>query len=217
MIVSDIILRVRRTFGDESAVQIQDADILRWINDGQIEIVKNNDQALQKTTLQNIVNGTSTYTLPADLLILRSLRYKLPDMLGFSALKFKNMQEFDDSIDGWDGAAYGNGYPIFFTVYEGKVVLFPTPNQDMASGLKILYNQQPVDVVLTTDTLALPKIYHNTIFKYCMWQASQLDEDMDPAKMYLAQFSDDLTILQNNEVQDPTDKYATITVLEYDQ
>src|SRR4051794_4723859 len=111
MNVQDIITRVRRTFGDEAAVQVTDADIIRWINDGQVEVVKANDQALQKSDLLDLTAGTSQYTMPTDLLILRSLRYKMGDMLSFSNIRYKNMQDFDEALDGWDGSLYGNAKP----------------------------------------------------------------------------------------------------------
>jgi hypothetical protein len=216
VIVQDIVTRVRRTFGDEAAVQVLDADVLRWINDAQVEIIKYNDAALQKTAFVNLVSGQSTYTMPTDLMILRSLRYKFSDMQSFNVLKFKNMQEFDDSIDGWDGAAYSGGNPVFFTMYEGAAILFPTPNQSVTGGLKVLYNQAAATVTLLSDGLSLPAIYHNTVVKYCLWQASMMDEDQAPAALYRTDFQQDMDILENTEVADPVATYPTITVLEYD-
>lgn len=216
MNVSDVIIRVRRTFGDEAAVQVSDDDVMRWINDGQVEIVKHNDGALQKSSLINLVANQSLYTLPVDLMILRSLRYKYSDMLSFSSLKYKNMQQFDESIDGWDGTQYGTGHPVLFTMDEGKAILFPTPDQSVTSGLKVIYNQTPTDVTGLLDSLALPLIYHNSILSYCMWQASLLDEDHDPALMYQSNFRDDINALQTRETQQATATYSTITVLDCD-
>jgi hypothetical protein len=216
MIVQDIVTRVRRTFGDEAAVQVTDADIIRWINDSQVEIIKHNDSALQQTAYVNLVLGQQEYTMPADLIILRSLRYKFSDMLSYSALRFKNMQQFDDSVDGWDGGLFSQGNPEFFTMYADKAILFPIPSQSVASGLKVLYNQKPTDVVGLSDALALPLIYHNTILKYCMWQASLLDENNDAAMMFQNDFRGDMDMLEKTETSDPVATYHTITVLEFD-
>jgi hypothetical protein len=216
MIVSDVIIRIQRTFGDEAAVQVTDDDIIRWINDGQIEVVKHNEGALQKTDFVDLVANQSTYTLPTDLLILRTLRYKYSDMQSYGRLKYKSLQEFDELIDGWDGTLYGAGNPVYFTMDEGRVILFPTPDQASTDGLKVLYNQQPVAVTSTGDSLALPLIYHNTIVKYCMWQASLLDEDHEPAMMYKDSFTDDTNLLITRETTDATATYKTITVLEED-
>jgi len=216
VITSDVIIRVRRTFGDEAAVQVEDDDIIRWINDAQVEIVKRNDAALQKTDFINLVANQATYVLPTDLLILRSLRYKYSGMLSYSNIRYKNMQQFDETMDGWDGTLYGASSPEFFTMYEGKAILFPVPDQSSTLGLKVLYNKKPVDVVIASDALSLPLIYHNTIFTYCMWQASLLDEDHEPAVMYQSTFQDDLSILSNKETSDPVATYQTITVMAED-
>ncbi len=216
MIVSDIITRVRRTFGDEAAVQVQDADIIRWVNDAQVEIVKRNESALQETAFVNLVANQASYDLPTDLLLLRSLRFKYSSMLSFSRISYYNMQQFDEIVDGWDGTSYGSGSPLYYTVYENQAILFPTPSQASINGLKVLYNKKPVDVALTSDTPSLPLIYHNSIVSYCMWQASLLDEDHDPAIMYQTTFQDDIHQLKNRETSENIEKYPVITVLEYD-
>lgn len=216
MIVSDVTIRLRRVFGDEAAVQVSDDDIIRWINDAQVEIVRNNDAALQKTGFIDLVAGTSQYTLPADMFLLRSLRYKYTSMASYSYLRYKNMQQFDDAMDGWDGTLYSNSSPCYFTMYEQKAILFPTPDQSAVNGLKILYNQKPTDVVNQSSALGLPLLYHNVILKYCLWQASLLDEDHEPALMYKSNFQEDIDLLQMKETRDPIERYSTITVLEED-
>ena len=216
MIVQDVVTRVRRKFGDEAAVQITDDDIIRWINDAQVEIVKRNESALQKSGFINLVVNQSTYTLPADYLILRALRYKYSDMPSFSRLRYKSMAQFDETIDGWDGTAFLTGHPVYFTVDEGSAILFPTPDQSSTNGLKVLYNRTPTNVAALPDSLSLPLIYHNSVEKYCMWQASLLDEDHDPALMYKGDFQDDIDSLMSRETADATSTYPTITTLDCD-
>ncbi len=216
MNVQDIVTRVRRVFGDEAAVQVSNDDIIRWINDGQIEIVKNNDGALPSTVTMNSVANQSNYALPADLFILRSVRFKTADMLSYYSLKYKNLQEFDDAIDGFDGTAYGVGNPVYFTKYAGNITLFPTPQYSTAAGIKLLYNTQPIEVNDVSDTLSLPLVYHTAIYNYCMWQASLMDEDHEPGLLYKSEFQEAVDKLATRENSDPTEYYPTITVLAED-
>jgi hypothetical protein len=197
-------------------VQVTDQDIIRWINDGQVEIVKNNDTVLQKTGLLNLVIDQQEYALPADLLILRSLRFKFSSMLSFSALRYVSIQQFDELADGWDGTAYGTSQPIYFTKYEDKIALFPIPSEASTNGLKVLYNQKPTDVDDLSDTLAVPLLYHNTIVKYCIYQASLLDEDYEPSVMHLSNFKADVDLMSNRENIEPTGTYPIITILTED-
>jgi hypothetical protein len=216
MIVSDVITRVRRTFGDEAAVQVLDSDVIRWINDGQIRIVTQNDAALQTTSFISLVANQSSYTLPTDLLVLRSLRFKYAGDVSFYNIRYRNMQQFDEIMDGWDGTQYSTGKPQYFTLYENKAILFPTPDESSTNGLKILYCQKPTDVVTTADALSLPLLYHPIIVNYCLWQASLLDDDKETAVIYKGDYNENLTSLMNNETSDPVATYSTITTLAED-
>jgi hypothetical protein len=216
MDVQAVITRVRRVFGDEAAVQLTDDDIIRWINDGQIEVVKNNSSALLNTTTINIVANQSTYNFNSNMLKLRSVRYKYSDMASFRSLKFLSMQQFDESIDGWDGTLYPAGYPVFYTEYNDTFTVFPTPDRSVVGGFKLLYNETPSDVTDLADPLSLPLIYHNTIMRYCLWQASLLDEDLEPAVMYAQTFTNDMAVVQSREVNENLSSYPVITVREED-
>ena len=61
----DVITRVKTQFGDNSGAQLNDATIIRWINDGQQEIV-NNNPILKDTKLTDGVAGQAEYTFPRD-------------------------------------------------------------------------------------------------------------------------------------------------------
>ncbi len=216
MNVQDVVTRVRRTFGDEAAVQVTDEDVFRWINDAQVSIVRYNEQALQVTDFINLVANQSTYALPADYLLVHALRWKFSSMDSYLKLTFKSMQQLDEEIDGWDGTNYPSGKPVYYTISENSVVLFPTPEESETAGLKVLYSQKPTDVDNLADNLALPLIYHNTIVKYCLWQASMLDDDNETALMHQANFTNDLDVLLNKETKEPLSVYPSITTLEFD-
>ncbi len=216
MNVQDVVTRVRRTFGDEAAVQVSDEDVFRWINDAQVAIVKNNEQALPTTAFVNLVANQSTYTLPADYLMLQTLRWKFSSMTSYQRLRFKSMQQLDEEIDGWDGTNYPAGNPVFYTLSDNTAILFPTPDESMTSGLKVLYSRKPTDVDNLSDSLTLPLIYHDTVVKYCLWQASMLDDDNETALMHQANFTADKEELLNKEIKEPLSTYPVITTREFD-
>jgi hypothetical protein len=60
--VTDIAVRVKRTFGDEAGVQIVDDDIIRWINEAQEEITNDNQGLLEATGVANIIQGQQDYS-----------------------------------------------------------------------------------------------------------------------------------------------------------
>lgn len=217
MNVGDVMTRIKRQFGDESGVQVTDADIFRWINDGQRQIVMQNEGLLEKSSLANIVADQQDYSLPADLLILRTVHIKDTVSGAYFKLKGYSFNEFDEYVDGWDGTSIDQGAPTMFTVYESKLKLFPLPQVAVTSGLKIYYNRSPVDIDDSLDSLDLPLLYHETLVKYCLQQAHEMDEDWDAAQTKAVDANADITILRGREGWKNEEVYPRITVLLEDE
>lgn len=216
MNVGDVKTRVRRQFGDESGVQITDGDLLRWINDGQRDICNQNEGILETIGTANLVADQIEYSLPTDLLVLRSISVKGSSDLSYASLKGMSLQDFDQFVDGWDGTFYGNGLPSVYCVFANTIKLFPRPRESVTSGLKIYYQRFPVDRVLDADVIDLPLAYHNAIVSYCLGQAYELDEDWDSAGNKFQQMTADVTGAKDREKLTHSDYYPTITTLPED-
>jgi hypothetical protein len=70
--VQDVANRVRRTFGDDGGVQVTDDDILRWVNDAQLQISTDNEELLETVATADIIQGQADYSIPSDMNVLRS-------------------------------------------------------------------------------------------------------------------------------------------------
>lgn len=212
MIVSDVMDRVKRSFGDESGVQITDADIIRWINDAQREMVKHNETLLEKAALTSTVADQQEYTMPADLLIFRQVSYKPTGYRSFMKLKGYSFVEFNELVDGYDGTEYPTGTPNVFTIHADKLILFPIPEESISNSLKIYYNRKPTDVVNSASTLDLPDSYFEPIVKYCLTQAYEMDEDWEAAGNKNSELMSDINLLKGRGDWKQQDVYPTITV-----
>lgn len=217
MNVGDVKTRVKRQFGDESGVQITDGDILRWINDAQRDIVNQNEGILEAIGTANLVADQMEYSLPADMLVLRSLSVKGATDLSYTSIKGMSLQEFDQYVDGWDGTFYGNGLPAAYSIFANTVKLYPRPRDSVTSGLKIYYQRFPVDRVLDADIIDLPLTYHNAVVSYCLGQAYELDEDWDSSGNKFQQMTADVTGAKDREKLTHMDYYPKITVLPEDE
>lgn len=217
MNLADVKIRVKRSFGDESAVQVTDTDILRWVNDGQQEVVKHNPELLEKKVVTNLVTGQQEYTFPADLLQLRSLSCKPNDTASFLHLTGKSMQEFDEYVDGWDGPSYSQASPLIYTTFSGTVLLFPIPDISITGGLKLYYYRKPTDLVNDVDVIDLPLSYHNAIVEYCLRMAYEMDEDWTSVGNKANEFLNEVGLLKTREKQHNQETYTSITVLADDQ
>lgn len=212
MIVSDIMTRVRRKFGDESAVQVTDADLIRWINDGQRQIVLKNDTLLEKTATTDSVAGQQEYNLPTDLLILKFIQYRESVNTAYYKMRGLTPVGFNEYIDGWSDGGVAKGVPQVFTIFSGKILAYPTPVASVTAGFKIYYNRSPVDVVLNSDTPDLPLLYHDTLVKFCMQQAFELDEDLDSASGEISKVAEDIDLLRGREDWKTQETYPIISV-----
>ncbi len=216
MNVSDVRTRLKRTFGDESGVQVTDDDITRWINDGQRQIVASNENLLEKTALTSTVADQQEYTLPADILVLRLVKYKSSGSTAYFRLQPYTFSEFNEYVDGWDADTSTKGEPIMFTTHMDKLIIYPVPDTAITDSLKIYYNRKPTDVDDATDTIDLPVLYHETLVKYCLTQAYEMDEDWEAAGIKANEMTSDLGILRDREDWKLREFYPTITVLAED-
>lgn len=214
MNVQEVADRVKRTFGDEAAVQVSDADIIRWINDAQLQITIDQSELLETVGTADIISGQADYTLPSDLDTLRSLMYNNFRLRGLS------FAQFNEYLDGFKATAsqggYGNGTPEVFMVYGSTVTLFPTPQQSLTGGLRIYYAKHPATVATLADSLGVPTRYHNSVVEFCLKQAYELDENPDMAAYKKGEFQDQLMKLKNQEKTTSNEYYPTITTLPED-
>lgn len=216
MNVTDVINRVKRTFGDEAGVQITDEDIIRWINDGQEEIVIANEGLMETVAQTTIQENQMEFDQPADLSILRSLKYK-----GYR-LKYMSIAEFNEYIDGYSAAPgispYGPGIPEIFTVFAGKITVFPKPLPPIEqNNITIFYMRHPTPVGQSADPLSVPIQYHKAIVDYCLQQAYELDEDMQKAAMKKGQFDEKMMKLNDRNKWISQEYYPRITTLPEDE
>jgi len=209
--------RLRRTFGDESSVQVTDADIVRWVNDGQREVVMQNPSLLEKITTANIVAAQDQYTYPTDMRQLRSLSYKSTSSPTYIKMQGMSLQEFDQYMDGWDGDLYGRSDPLVYCTFANLINVFPTPQSNATAGLKLYYFRQPVDLVNDSDIIDLPVGYHSAIVEYCLKMAYELDEDWTSVGNKAQEFNAAVSGQRNQEKDNSEDSYKRITVMREDE
>jgi hypothetical protein len=218
MNVSQIQQYVKRQFGDESGVQVTDEDITRWINSAMRQIVLQNESLLEKTSTANSVALQQRYSLPVDLLNLKSIQYRDSTTTSYYHLKGYSLPEFNQYIDGWDESSSNqtNATPYCYTISESQIVVHPIPDVGVTAGFKIYYNRSPVEVSVAADTPELPVLYHESIVKYCLQQAYELDEDWDAVGAKQGELAKELDLLRGREDWKVQESYTTITVLPED-
>lgn len=208
--VNDVLSYVKRQFGDESGVQLTDADLYRWINAGQYEIVSKN-AILKVRATADVVANQREYDFPAqDILHVNTLNYK------GRPIQFLSFPEAQDKLVRQDSENIGTGEPEFWYEWAGQFYLWPTPQENVTDGLTVYYVKNPSTVSNATDTLSVPDRYYSRLLEFVLSQAYELDEDWSASNYKTEQFHSGLDSLAEEENAGSRHVYPSITVLSED-
>lgn len=203
-LVSEVMTAVKRQFGDESGVQLEDSDIVRWINDAQDVIVSKTKVLKAKSTIV-ATPEQGAYTFPSENIYqIESIHYdgaRIPNM-GFP--------EAEEHIFGTDPLGEALGNPVLWYEWAGTFTFWPAPNDN--KNIDLYYTKRPERVSLSTDILSLPDRYYQDIVRYVLQQAYEMDEDLGNAQAKGAQFEQSINEFseENRTAQNMT--YSTITI-----
>lgn len=172
----DLAQEIKRTFGDEAGVQLDNADIQRWANAAQTEIVNNNKAIKAKSTISTVV-GTTTYDFPAvSIQQIASLHY---DNVRLENLPFAEAERY---IISNDPNKEEQGTPVFWYEWAGELSLWPKP--DAVKDLTLYYTAYATE--LTGDTsqyLSVPDKFYNAVVDFVLSKCYEMDEDMQSSQM----------------------------------
>lgn len=202
----DVADSIKSQMGDEAQVVITDADIIRWINDGQVEIVTNNQSLNLVKAVTSITPGKAEYPLMQDeaffgLLLVNSIHYKNRRL---NSSTFQEAEEF--MLTDKENAS---GTPSLWYSVAGVLHLYPIPEESVDNGLSIFFTKTPRRVKNLTDYLDIPDSYFNALVEYAMSKAYEMEENTQMSQMKTQQFEKSLNIQQNRTVPQ-TAEFLTI-------
>src|SRR4249920_3716410 len=186
-LVSDVVSRVKRQFGDEAGVQITDTDIIRWVNDGQLEITKKN-KVLKSIASTPSIAGTDQY---------------------------RSFNDVAELILQTTDVTQQQGPPSCWYEWDDAIYFFPTPNT-AGDTITMYYINYPVTVTSTSDALSIPDNYYEQLIQYCMTLAYETDDDLQSSVMKGNQFTSEMNMLASTDDGYGNQYYRTITVLQDD-
>lgn len=178
--VADLAVRVKRIFGDESGAQITDADILRWVNDAQLDIARQT-HCLSKSQTFSLTLGQYLIPPPVGFLFLtRAIcrgRLLSPTNLNWLDLTFPNRQ-----------VSYPSGVPEYIIWKGNGFELYPAIDANALNGLVIEYTAYPSILTLVTEVLEIPEQYYLAVERFALMRAKELDQDWGAAQLFLKEY-----------------------------
>lgn len=206
----DVADRVKRTFGDESGVQVTDTDIIRWVNAAQLEIASKNQILKAKATTESVA-GQYAYSLSEamDIQYINSIHYE------GAKLKFESFNDAEQYIFREDPKRIAEGTPTIWYEWAGSIELFPIPDKS-GDTITVYYHKLPDQITNLSDTLSVPDNYYNRITEYVLAQAYEMDENLQAHQTKMVDFADNLINMSNDEARISVDTYPMITILPED-
>lgn len=195
---------VKRIFGDEAGVQLEDADILQWANDAQQAINTKNKIFKSKSTSQS-VPGQPNYTFPFELIQqVESLTYD------GTPLRPVEMVEAQEKIQYNDPHSEASGCPVCWYEWAGEFILYPTP--DTEKTIALYYTRYPNPLTGADDQqLDVPDKYYQAVVDFVLWKCYEMDEDWNGAQLKEQQFRAALEEQAEEEREVAHMVYPTIT------
>jgi hypothetical protein len=179
-----IIRRVVETIQDPTSIRWPVPELVRYLNDGQREVMLHRPDAMVKTAQVPLVAG-SRQALPNDGTKLVNI---LRNATGTQrATRLVNREILDAQTPGWHGLPgvteilhymYDVKDPLVFWVYP--------PAASAGASLEVIYSATPADVlepvdgatyVAVTGNLSVPDIYGNALQDYILYRAYAKDSE----------------------------------------
>lgn len=201
-------LDIKRIFGDESGVQLDDSDIQRWANSAQMEIVTSNKAIKARSTSLSVV-GQATYTFPdVQIQQVASLHY---DNMRLENVPFAEAERY---VMSYDPEQIETGTPRIWYEWDGEFTVWPRP--DTVKTFTLYFTAYPEE--LTGDTsqaLSVPDKFYNAVVDYILSKAYEMDEDMQASGMAEQRFRAALEGQMEDERQAQHMTYPVILEVDY--
>jgi hypothetical protein len=139
MDLATLLRRVKRQFGDEYNIIINDQDIFDWANEAQMQIVRD-------TTSNDVTVSRAANTFPVGI----SDRVKIKRVaINNKALSYTTLSELD--LTDIDSTSAGN--PLYWYYTGGNLHLWPTPNPSDTYNVVVTYSKTPTPLSLVAPYL----------------------------------------------------------------
>lgn len=204
----EIKIRVQRLFGDESGAQIEEADILRWANDAQLDIARHTE-ILKKHAETNVIAEDGSFTLPDDIIALHRVTYE------GKILYHTTLERIDEQYPNLDEVA--SGTPGHYYSWGNLLYIHPRPNVGSTGTLDIWYVKSPVPLVDSTSVSELPAHMHEEIVRYCVARAKELDEDWQAAQILTGDYQARLAQAKHETNAKQENSYPAVRLLPGDE
>jgi|TARA_R100001460_G_scaffold13803_3_gene31126 hypothetical protein len=183
---ANIIARVQDTLQDTTSVRWPEAELLRYINDAQREVVNLRPDASATTSNVQLVTGTKQ-TLPTAGLRLIKVTRNMSDASGGATGKrairivdsdILNTQEPDWNDPTVSGdAAHGTNVKHYIFDQDDPRSFYVYPGVSGNAFVEIVFSKSPTDLSSTSSTIDIDDTFGNAIVDYVLFRSYLKDAE----------------------------------------
>jgi hypothetical protein len=180
--IPDLLLQVKRQYGDEYGVVITDPDILQFIYEGEMDIIRNTG-GFDSKVLTNQVKDFPV-SVPSTIQIIRITINDKP-------LTYISIPELDLVKS---ALATTTGSPLYWYNQNNEFVqLYPTDSTD-TTPTTIYYKHTPVKRTVATGPLTVPERFHTDLLQYCLARCHNKNRDAQSEQIAMAAYTQNVSL-----------------------
>ena len=183
---ANILARIKDILQDTTSVRWPEAELLRYINDAQREIVNYRPESSATTANIQLVAGTKQ-SLPSGGLRLIKVTRNMSDTSGGAtgkrAIRIVNVDILNTQEPDWNDptvsgdAAHGTTVKHYIFDEDDPKNFYVYPGVSGNAYVEIVYSDSPTDLGNTSAVISVDDIYANAIMDYVLFRAYQKDSE----------------------------------------
>ena len=183
---TNLLSRIEDILQDTTSVRWPEAELLRYINDAQREIVNYRPEASAKTDNVQLVTGTKQ-ALPTEGLRLIKVTRNMSDASGGAsgkrAVRIVNVDILNTQEPDWNDptvsgdAAHGTVVKHYIFDEDDPKNFYVYPGVAGNAYVEIVYSKAPTDLSAGSSNLDIDDIYGNAVIDYVLFRAYQKDSE----------------------------------------
>tara|TARA_B100000212_G_scaffold337783_1_gene313236 strand:- start:251 stop:979 length:729 start_codon:yes stop_codon:yes gene_type:complete len=184
---ANLLSRVKDILQDTTSVRWPEAELLRYVNDAQREIVNYRPESSATTSNVQLVTGTKQ-TLPTGGLrlikVTRNMDGTSGGASGKRAIRIVNVDILNTQEPNWHDASTAAGDAAHGTVVKHYIFdeddprnFYVYPGVSGNAYVEIVYSNSPTDLANTSAVISVDDIYANAIVDYVLFRAYQKDSE----------------------------------------
>ena len=183
---ANLLSRVKDILQDTTSVRWPEAELLRYINDAQREIVNYRPESSATTSNVQLVTGTKQ-SLPSGGLRLIKVTRNMSDASGGAtgkrAIRIINVDILNTQEPDWNDpnvagdAAHGTVVKHYIFDEDDPRNFYVYPGVAGNAFVEIVFSNSPTDLANTSAVISVDDIYANAIMDYVLFRAYQKDSE----------------------------------------